>query len=60
MDAPPVRRVRGRLPWLLVGLLGSSLAAWVVAGFDRVLEAHVAVAFFVPRIVYLADAIGTR
>jgi magnesium transporter len=56
----PVRRLRHRLPWLVVGLLGSVLATVVVAGFERSLEERVAVAFFIPAIVYLADAIGTQ
>jgi magnesium transporter len=57
---PPIRRARHRLPWLLVGLAGSMLAAMVMAGFEETLERHVTVAFFVPAIVYLADAIGTQ
>jgi magnesium transporter len=57
---PPLRRARHRLPWLLVGLVGSMAAAGVVARFEHLLSAHVAVAFFVPAIVYLADAIGTQ
>lgn len=60
LEMPPWRRVRNRLPWLLVGLAGSMLAAVVVARFEGVLEAQLAVAFFVPAIVYLADAIGTQ
>ncbi|MCL4184546.1 MAG: magnesium transporter [Burkholderiaceae bacterium] len=60
IEAPPIRRVRDRLPWLLVGLAGSMLATFVVAGFEATLEARVAVAFFVPGIVYLADAVGTQ
>jgi magnesium transporter len=60
LEAPPTRRARHRLPWLLVGLAGSMLAALVVARFERLLEAELAVAFFVPTIVYLADAIGTQ
>src|SRR3990172_3201145 len=60
IDAPPMRRARDRLPWLLVGLLGSFFATFVVSRFERVLEAYVAVSFFVPGLVYLADAIGTQ
>jgi magnesium transporter len=60
IEAPPLRRVRDRLPWLLVGLAGSMLATLVVAYFETALEAKVAIAFFVPGIVYLADAIGTQ
>ena len=60
LELPPWRRVRNRLPWLLVGLAGSALAAVVMAGFEAALTAQVAIAFFVPAIVYLADAIGTQ
>lgn len=60
LEAPPTRRARHRLPWLLVGLVGSMLAAVVVSRFERVLENNLSVAFFVPAIVYLADAIGTQ
>lgn len=60
MRAPPVRRARDRLPWLLVGLAGSVVATMVMSTFERALEAHLAIAFFVPGLVYLADAIGTQ
>ena len=60
VEAPPTRRARDRLPWLLVGLVGSMLATWIVAGFEATLQARVAIAFFVPGIVYLADAVGTQ
>jgi magnesium transporter len=59
-EASPAHRLRDRFPWLLVGLLGSVLATLVMAGFEDVLKARIAIAFFVPAIVYLADAIGTQ
>jgi magnesium transporter len=55
-----MRRVRHRLPWLLAGLGGAALATAAMAGFESTLSTHIAVAFFVPGIVYLADAIGTQ
>lgn len=60
LEAPAWRRARNRLPWLLVGLAGSALATFVVTRFEALLAAHVAFSFFVPAIVYLADAIGTQ
>ena len=60
IEAPPVRRAQDRLPWLLIGLAGSMLATLVVAAFERALQSRVALAFFIPGIVYLADAIGTQ
>jgi magnesium transporter len=60
IEAPPLRRARHRLPWLVVGLVGSVAATWVVARFESALAARPALAFFVPGLVYLADAIGTQ
>jgi magnesium transporter len=60
LEEPPMRRVRHRLPWLVVGLGGSMLATFVVARFETALSAKPALAFFIPGLVYLADAIGTQ
>jgi magnesium transporter len=60
IEDPPARRVRHRLPWLLAGLVGAAVATAAMASFETTLQAHLAVAFFVPGIVYLADAIGTQ
>ena len=57
---PPLRRALYRLPWLLVGLVGSALATAVMTRYEGALQANIAIAFFVPAIVYLADAIGTQ
>jgi len=60
LEESVLRRLRHRLPWLLVGFAGSLVATAVVANFEAALEAKVAIAFFIPAIVYLADAIGTQ
>lgn len=60
IESPPTRRARDRLPWLLIGLLGSVVATWVVARFEQAMNERIAIAFFVPGLVYLADAIGTQ
>jgi magnesium transporter len=60
IEDPPMRGARHRLPWLLVGLVGGAIATAAMAGFEATLEKMVAVAFFVPGLVYLADAIGTQ
>jgi magnesium transporter len=57
---PVSRRFIHRLPWLLLGLLGALVAAVVVGSFEETLEAQVMIAFFLPGIVYLADAVGTQ
>ena len=60
LEAPPLRRLRHRLPWLLVGLLGSALATWIVSRFETALAARPVLAFFIPGLVYLAGAIATQ
>ncbi len=57
---PVARRYLHRMPWLLVGLVGAIAAAAIVGSFERQLEANVLLAFFVPGIVYMADAVGTQ
>jgi magnesium transporter len=59
-EEPLRRRLWHRLPWLVLGLVGSALAAWVVGGFEEQLAADVRLAFFVPGVVYMADAVGTQ
>jgi magnesium transporter len=54
------KRYVHRLPWLILGLIGSGFAALIVAGFEEQLRANVSLAFFLPGIVYLADAVGTQ
>lgn len=59
-DEPVAKRFWHRVPWLLLGLLGALLAADVVGAFERQLQANIMLAFFIPGIVYLADAVGTQ
>lgn len=60
MDEPIAARLWHRLPWLVLGLLGSALAALLVRGFEADLASDVRLAFFIPGIVYMADAVGTQ
>ena len=57
---PVRRRLWHRLPWLFLGLGGALVAADLVAAFEDDLRLNVMLAFFMPGIVYLADAVGTQ
>lgn len=59
-EEPVIRRFRHRIPWLLVGLVGALLAANFVGRFEAQLQDKVMLAFFLPGIIYLADAVGTQ
>jgi magnesium transporter len=59
-EEPVSRRLLHRLPWLLVGLVGAMASAVIVGAFEAQLEEVVLLAFFVPAVVYMADAVGTQ
>jgi magnesium transporter len=54
------RRFLHRLPWLLLGLAGAYLAAGIVGAYEEAIRANLLVAYFMPGIVYIADAVGTQ
>jgi magnesium transporter len=60
LEDPPVRRAAHRLPWLLVGTVLSAAVTAQMAFFEHALARNVAIAFFIPALVYLAGAIGTQ
>jgi len=49
-----------RAPWLIVGLVIGGLITFVVSRFENVLSEQVSLAFFIPIIVYMSDAVGTQ
>lgn len=51
---------RKRLPWLILGLFGGMFAALVVSFFEEVLRVRLALAAFIPAVVYMADAVGAQ
>jgi magnesium transporter len=54
------RRLWHRLPWLALGLVGAMATAGIVASFEEQLQRQVLLAFFIPAVVYMADAVGTQ
>lgn len=60
LDASIWNRLSHRLPWLVFGLVASSVITVVMVQFEHALSANVAVAFFVPALVYIAGAIGSQ
>jgi magnesium transporter len=60
VEEPVSRRLLHRLPWLLIGLVGAMASAVLVGSFEAQLDKKVLLAFFVPAVVYMADAVGTQ
>ena len=54
------QRLWHRLPWLIVGLAGAMLSVAIVSGFEQELNEEVLLAFFLPSVIYMADAVGTQ
>lgn len=52
--------IKLRLPVLILGLLGGIGVSVFVSRFERVLAENVALAFFVPLMVYITGAISTQ
>lgn len=52
--------VKIRFPWLVIGLVGGLTAAVIVSKFELSLRENIALAFFIPVIAYMSDAIGTQ
>lgn len=52
--------IKIRTPWLAIGLVGGFLASVIVSKFELTLRETVALAFFIPVIAYMSDAIGTQ
>lgn len=52
--------IKIRVPWLVIGLIGGLFASVVVSHFELTLRETVALAFFIPIIAYMSDAIGTQ
>lgn len=51
---------RLRIPPLIIGLLLGLILSFITSRFEEVLSRNIALAFFLPLIVYLADSIGTQ
>ncbi len=51
---------RARLPWLLLGLLGGVLSAFVISHFHTSIEKMLALSFFIPVIMAMGGNTGTQ
>ena len=52
--------IRIRLNWLVLGLFGGFVATFVVSRFEQALASTVALAFFMPLVIYMASAVGAQ
>ena len=59
-DESIVRIVRGRIPWLLIGLGGASLSAAVVGAFEDQLAKAAILASFIPIVMSMAGNAGIQ
>ena len=55
-----LRISRGRLPWLLVGLVGAGLSGLVIGSFESALERAVVLAAFIPVVMAMAGNAGIQ
>ena len=60
ITASTTTHVKKRLPWLLLGLLGGIIAAFIIGSFESMLDKYLLLAAFIPAVVYMADAVGAQ
>lgn len=57
---PFSKSILHRLPWLIFGLFGVIFVAMFIDAFEATLQKYLILAFFIPGIVYMSDALGTQ
>ena len=55
-----IKLLRLRIPPLIMGLFLGLILTFVTSNFEKVLSESIEVAFFIPLLVYLSDAVGTQ
>lgn len=60
MDPSVFFHARKRLPWLLIGLVGSMATALIVNSFNTLMQSFILLAAFIPTIMYMSDAVGNQ
>jgi magnesium transporter len=55
-----LRIVRSRLPWLLAGLIGATIAAFIIGSFEEELEKAAILAAFIPVVMSMAGNSGLQ
>jgi len=60
VKSPASVMIKTRLPWLLIGVLGGTIAAFIIGSFEHAISTLLALAAFAPVLTYLSDAVGTQ
>ena len=60
LETSVLKASRDRLPWLILGLVGGGLAAYVMSGYENALSRLPEVAYFIPVIVALGGNIAIQ
>ncbi len=60
LKSTPVNRAKARLPWLVVCMVGEMISGTVMHSFSGVIQALVALTFFVPVIMAMGGNVGAQ
>lgn len=60
MDLSILTSLRHRLPWLLIGVAGGLLSAYIIGLFESTLEKNLVLASFIPLVVYMSGAVAVQ
>ncbi|MCD4658350.1 MAG: magnesium transporter, partial [Planctomycetes bacterium] len=53
-------RIWMRLPWLIISLFGTFLAAWILKGYEATIEQITAAVFFIPAVTAMSGNVGIQ
>lgn len=60
IKTPIISLVKKRLPWLLIALLGGTIAGGVMSAYESYLQSVIALAYFTPMIMNMGGGVGTQ
>lgn len=60
LDKPFFQVFLSRISWIIIGLIGGVFAAQIIAMFESLLAVNLALAAFIPLIVYISAAVGAQ
>lgn len=60
LEIPIIESIKNRAPWILFGVGGGTLVAYIVGLFEGLLQAHLILVSFIPLVVYIVGAVSAQ
>ncbi|MEN9390521.1 MAG: hypothetical protein RLZZ283_621 [Candidatus Parcubacteria bacterium] len=60
LEVPLIESFKSRSPWILVGVGGGMLVAFIITFFEELLAEHILLVGFIPLVVYIVGAMSAQ